>query len=86
MNNKQRLIEHILVFLQHDFLKDFVEASINKRHLYCACANLHAIVKPGAPGFLILLLFLYQYVCVHLPPRAIITSGMIWCDKDCVIS
>ena len=52
--------------------------------------NLEFIIsKPGthgqrsrAPGFLKLLWFACRYACVSmcLPPRALITSGMIWCD------
>ena len=42
--------------------------------------------RPHAPGFLKLLWFLLQYVCVCVcvsvcpPPRALITSGVRWCD------
>ena len=37
---------------------------------------------PRMPGFLKLLWFACQYVCVCvcLPPRALITSGVILCD------
>ena len=47
------------------------------------------IFKPGmrglrlrTPGFLKLLWFTHWYVCVSvcLPPRPLITSGVIWCD------
>ena len=34
------------------------------------------------PSFLQLLWFMHWYVCVSVcpPPRALITSGVIWCD------
>ena len=35
-----------------------------------------------APGFLKLFWFVCQYVCVCLPPRPLITNGMIGCDID----
>ena len=49
-------------------------------------------VQPRAPGFLKLLWFTRRYVCVCLsvclsvclPPRVLITSGMICCDIGCV--
>ena len=48
------------------------------------------IFKPGAhgqrqcaPGFLKLLWFARQYVCVCPPLRAFITSGVIWRDTMC---
>ena len=31
-------------------------------------------------GFLKLIWFVYWHACVCLPPRALITSSMIWCD------
>ena len=46
--------------------------------------------RPRAPGFLKLLWFTRQYACVSvflsvcLPQRALITSGVIWCDIGCV--
>ena len=38
--------------------------------------------RPHASGFLKLLWFAHQYVCVSVCPplRALITSGVIWCD------
>ena len=51
------------------------------------------LFKPGArgqkmcvPGFSKLLWFVHWYVCVSVcpPARALITSGMIWCDIGCV--
>ena len=40
--------------------------------------------KPHAPGFLKLLWFVRRYACVcasvRPPPKALITSGVIWCD------
>ena len=38
------------------------------------------VFKPGAPGFLVLLLSVN--VCVCPPPRLLITSGVMWCDMD----
>ena len=39
-------------------------------------------LRPHAPGFLKLLWLAHQYVCLSVcpPPRALITSSMIWCD------
>ena len=34
----------------------------------------------GAPGFLKLFLCRRLYVCVYLPSRLVITSGVMWCD------
>ena len=45
----------------------------------------HAHVGTGqcAPGFLKLLWFARQYVCVCVStPKPLITSGVIWCDID----
>ena len=49
--------------------------------------SVEAILKPGAHwpqagSFLKLFWFKCQYVCMCLLPRALITSGMIWCDVD----
>ena len=35
-----------------------------------------------APGFLVLLLCANVSMCVCLPPRLLITSGVMWCDID----
>ena len=37
-------------------------------------------LQPHVPDFLKFLWFARQYVCVCLPPRALITSGVIWHD------
>ena len=44
--------------------------------------NQTCTAKGRAPGFLKLLWFSCQYVCVSvsLPPRALIASGVIWYD------
>ena len=42
------------------------------------------VLQAHVPGFLKLLWFVCPYVCML--PRALITSGMIWCDRLCVIS
>ena len=62
---------------------------------YCNPYFLFKIFKLGACsqgshtfGFLKLLLLMHQYVCVCLsvclPLRALITSGVKWCDIGCV--
>ena len=55
------------------------------------CRSLLKQVRVGhrpAPGVLKLLCFVCQYVCVFVcpPPRALIISGVVWCDyRLCVI-
>ena len=57
----------------------------------CYCMHLNSIFKPDTcgwrlqprvPGFLKSFLFACQYVClsVYPHPRALIISGLIWCD------
>ena len=68
-------------------------ASIHTQGWWWFCWGLTTIIiifpvfKPGthgqrlhAPGFLKLLWFTCRYVCVHPPPRVLISSGVIWCD------
>ena len=47
----------------------------------CLLNQAHAAFA-HTPGFLKLLWLAHRYVCVSLPPRPLITSGMIWCDID----
>ena len=65
---------------------------IHKSAKRVVLAAVHLFFKPGTcwqacvPGFLELLLSanvcMRACVCVCLPPRLLITSGMMWCDID----
>ena len=56
---------------------------------------MHQLFKPGMRGlqplvpvvlklFLFACLYVCMCVCLYAPLRQLITSGMIWCDIDCV--
>ena len=87
------------IFNNHCTSKDFFLLRLTKvRHHYSSrnafqvflrVKSIVKLVKPGAPGFLKLILCglsvcVFACVCVCPPPRLLITSGVMWHDIDSI--